>query len=102
MKSKAKVVVVGGGAAGLATAASLKKRDRSLEVAVVEPSDKHYYQPGWTMVGAGVFNKEDTISKSLLLNWLSVSEDNIPVNDLGSWIEAKTNETTIRLINRFI
>ena len=36
-------------------------------------------------------NKEDTISKSLLLNWLSVSEKNIPVSDLGSWIEAKTN-----------
>ena len=36
-------------------------------------------------------NKEDTISKSLLLNWLSVSDENIPVSDLGSWIKAKTN-----------
>ena len=61
MSKSYQILIVGGGAAGLATAASLKKRDRSLEVAVVEPSDKHYYQPGWTMVGAGVFTKEDTI-----------------------------------------
>ena len=61
MDKSYKVLIVGGGASGLATAASLKKRDYSLEIAVVEPSDKHYYQPGWTMVGAGVFNKEDTI-----------------------------------------
>ena len=61
MDKSYKVLIVGGGASGLATAASLKKRDHSLEIAVVEPSDKHYYQPGWTMVGAGVFNKEDTI-----------------------------------------
>ena len=61
MDKSYKVLIVGGGASGIATAASLKKRDHSLEIAVVEPSDKHYYQPGWTMVGAGVFNKEDTI-----------------------------------------
>jgi len=36
-------------------------------------------------------NKEDTISRSLLLNWLSVSDGNVPVSDLGAWIEAKTN-----------
>jgi len=35
--------------------------------------------------------KEDTINKSLLLNCLSVSDENIPVSDLGAWIEAKTN-----------
>ena len=54
------ILIVGGGAAGLATAASLHNRDRSLEIAIVEPADKHYYQPGWTMVGAGIFQKEET------------------------------------------
>ena len=54
------IVIVGGGAAGLATAVSLKKRNSSLQIAVIEPSDQHYYQPGWTMVGAGVFRKETT------------------------------------------
>lgn len=54
------VLIVGGGAAGLATAASLLKRRPGLRLAIVEPSDTHYYQPGWTMVGAGVFTPEKT------------------------------------------
>lgn len=54
------VVVVGGGAAGLATAASLLKRQGKLDVVVVDPSDHHDYQPGWTMVGGGVFKQKDT------------------------------------------
>ncbi len=54
------VVIVGGGAGGLATASSLLKRQPSLSIAVVEPADVHYYQPGWTLVGAGVFKPEAT------------------------------------------
>lgn len=50
------VVIVGGGSAGIATAASLLKRNRKLSIAIIEPSDVHYYQPGWTMVGAGIFD----------------------------------------------
>ena len=54
------ILIVGGGAGGIATATSLLKRDRSLDITIIEPSDDHYYQPGWTMVGAGIFSKEDT------------------------------------------
>ncbi|HEY9214161.1 MAG TPA: FAD/NAD(P)-binding oxidoreductase, partial [Ancylobacter sp.] len=54
------VVIVGGGAAGIATASSLLKRRASLDIAIVEPAECHYYQPGWTMVGAGVFQPETT------------------------------------------
>jgi sulfide:quinone oxidoreductase len=54
------VLIIGGGAGGLATAASLLKRRPSCTVTVVEPSDTHYYQPGWTMVGGGVFEPERT------------------------------------------
>lgn len=54
------IVIVGGGSAGIATAASLLKRRSDLAIAVIEPSEVHYYQPGWTMVGAGVFSQEFT------------------------------------------
>lgn len=54
------VVIVGGGSAGIATAASLLKRNADLDIAVIDPTDVHYYQPGWTMVGAGVFSAEFT------------------------------------------
>lgn len=50
------VLVIGGGAAGCAVSASLLKRAPDLRIAVVEPSERHYYQPGWTLVGAGVFD----------------------------------------------
>lgn len=54
------IVIVGAGAAGLAVAASLKSRKSSLEIAVIDPADIHYYQPGWTMVGGGIFDAADT------------------------------------------
>jgi sulfide:quinone oxidoreductase len=55
------VVIIGGGSAGLATAASLLKRQRDLDIAVIEPAEQHYYQPGWTLVGRGVFNRQQTV-----------------------------------------
>jgi sulfide:quinone oxidoreductase len=54
------IVIVGGGAAGAAVAASLLRRKRDLDIAVIEPAETHYYQPGWTMVGGGIFKKEQT------------------------------------------
>ena len=55
------VVIVGGGAAGIAVAASLKVRKPGLEVALIDPAEIHYYQPGWTMVGGGIFDPQDTV-----------------------------------------
>ena len=54
------VVIVGGGSAGIAAASSLLKRRSNLSIAIIEPADVHYYQPGFTLVGAGVFTSEAT------------------------------------------
>jgi len=54
------VVIIGGGAAGVAVAASLKARDRDLDIALIDPAEAHYCRPGWTFVGAGVFGAETT------------------------------------------
>ena len=51
------VVIVGGGSAGIATASSLLKRRPRLHIAVLEPRYKHFYQPGFTMVGGGIFDR---------------------------------------------
>lgn len=54
------VVIVGAGAAGIAVASSLRARDGHLDVALIDPADIHYYQPGWTMVGGGIFEPAKT------------------------------------------
>jgi sulfide:quinone oxidoreductase len=50
-----KVLIVGGGTAGITVAAILRRRARDLDIAVVEPHAEHYYQPAFTLVGAGVY-----------------------------------------------
>ena len=55
------IVFIGGGSAGLPTASMLLKKNKSLDIAIIEPSKKQYYQPGWTLTGGGVFQIEDTV-----------------------------------------
>jgi sulfide:quinone oxidoreductase len=55
------VVIIGGGAAGIAVASSLLSRVAKLDVVIIDPADTHYYQPGWTMVGRGIFNPATTV-----------------------------------------
>ncbi len=50
------VLIVGGGTAGITVAASLKRRARrAVDIAILEPADEHYYQPAFTLVGAGAY-----------------------------------------------
>ncbi|RTG81674.1 eukaryotic sulfide quinone oxidoreductase, partial [Schistosoma bovis] len=51
---KHKILIVGGGAGGCSIANRLCKHFEKNEVAVIEPSATHYYQPLWTLVGAGI------------------------------------------------
>ena len=60
MTDSHQVLVVGGGTGGLTVASQLLTRDNAPDVAVIEPSDTHYYQPLWTLVGGGVFPKEES------------------------------------------
>jgi sulfide:quinone oxidoreductase len=54
------VVIVGAGSGGVAAAASLRKRNHQLRIVIIDPAESHYYQPGWTMVGGGVFSAAET------------------------------------------
>lgn len=57
-----KVIVIGGGSGGISVASRLLKKDPGLkdQVAIIDPAKQHYYQPLWTLVGAGVAKKEAT------------------------------------------
>uniref|UniRef100_A0A8B9LI09 Sulfide:quinone oxidoreductase, mitochondrial n=1 Tax=Astyanax mexicanus TaxID=7994 RepID=A0A8B9LI09_ASTMX len=52
-KEHYKIVVLGGGSAGITMGARMKRKVGAENVAIVEPSEMHYYQPIWTLVGAG-------------------------------------------------
>lgn len=55
-----KVLVLGGGTGGISVSARLKRSLGDGAIAIIEPSDKHYYQPLWTLAGAGQASKEST------------------------------------------
>jgi sulfide:quinone oxidoreductase len=61
MKSHYQILIIGGGNAGISVAAQLLIRNSNLDIAIIEPSDKHYYQPGWTLVGGGAFDINKTV-----------------------------------------
>ena len=54
-KAHHQVLIVGGGTAGITVAAIMRRRARDIAVAIVEPAEEHYYQPAFTLVGAGVY-----------------------------------------------
>jgi len=60
MKSHYSVLIIGGGTGGIMTAAQLRRKDKNISIAIIEPSDNHYYQPAWTLVGAGTFDFKST------------------------------------------
>jgi sulfide:quinone oxidoreductase len=53
--AKHQILIVGGGSAGITLAARLLKK-RYRDIAVIDPSETHYYQPAWTLVGGGQFD----------------------------------------------
>jgi len=70
------VVVVGAGSGGVSVASSLLKRVHGIRIALIDPAEEHFYQPGWTMVGGGVFDATTTRRRM---------EDLIPTRT--SWIK---------------
>ncbi|QEN12008.1 FAD-dependent oxidoreductase [Mycolicibacterium sp. ELW1] len=58
--AKHQIVIVGGGTAGITVAARLRRAGYT-DVAVIEPSEDHYYQPLWTLVGGGRADVASTV-----------------------------------------
>lgn len=50
--SRHRIVIVGGGSAGVTVAARLRRKGQT-DVSIIDPAATHYYQPLWTLVGGG-------------------------------------------------
>ncbi len=60
MSTHYQVLIIGGGTAGIMVATQMLKKDKRINIGLIEPADTHYYQPAWTLVGAGTFNYNKT------------------------------------------
>lgn len=60
MNSNFDILIIGGGTAGIMTAAQMLKKDANLNIGLIDPADTHYYQPAWTLVGAGTYDYKKT------------------------------------------
>jgi len=60
MKAHYKILILGAGSGGISSAARLAKQISPKDIAIVDPAIKHYYQPLWTLSGAGVLPKQES------------------------------------------
>lgn len=61
MEKHFQILIIGGGNAGISAASMLLNKKSNLKVGIIEPSDKHYYQPAWTLVGGGDYDIAKTV-----------------------------------------
>lgn len=88
------ILIIGGGAAGIMTAARLRKADKSLDIAIIEPADHHYYQAAWTLVGGGTYNMKNTARpmKNLIpegVRW--IKDRAVQIDPVNNKVKTKEN-----------
>lgn len=81
VNTKAHVVIVGAGAGGISMANRLTNSLQGAKITIIDTREKHYYQPGWTLVASGVWNQAKT--ETQVSDWLPKS-----VN----WVKGKVAE----------
>ncbi|MGZ8142866.1 MAG: NAD(P)/FAD-dependent oxidoreductase [Methylosarcina sp.] len=86
------VLIVGGGAAGVSVANNMLRQDSKMDIGLIEPSEKHYYQPGFTIIGGGAYTlKQTTRNEADLINpkvhW---------IKDYAESFQPEQNSVTLR------
>ena len=86
------LLIVGGGAGGVSVANNMRRQNSKITISIIEPSEKHYYQPGFTIIGGGAYtlkqttrNEKDLIHPSI--TWLK---------DYADGFQPEENTVTLR------
>lgn len=64
VSTPARIVIAGGGAAGLSAASYLTKALQGASITLIDARKAHYYQPGFTLVAAGIKPKSYVVSST--------------------------------------
>lgn len=62
--ARAHVVIAGAGAAGLSVAARVARQMPNAKITIFDSRRDHYFQPGWTLVGAGWWQPGQTVEST--------------------------------------
>jgi sulfide:quinone oxidoreductase len=90
------LLIVGGGAAGVSVANNMRRQNPSIAIGLIEPAEKHYYQPGFTIIGGGAYtlkqatrNEKDLIHPSV--TW---------IKEFAETFQPDENSVTLRSGNK--
>ncbi len=86
------LLIVGGGAAGVSVANNMRRQNSAIDIALIEPSEKHYYQPGFTIVGGGAYTLKQTVRNEADLIHPSVTW----IKDFAETFQPEDNAVTLR------
>ncbi|MGR9014095.1 MAG: NAD(P)/FAD-dependent oxidoreductase [Gammaproteobacteria bacterium] len=86
------LLIIGGGAAGASIANNMRRQNADIDMAIVEPSEVHYYQPGFTIVGGGAYTLKQTVRNEADLIHPSVTW----VKDYAETFQPNDNSVSLR------
>jgi sulfide:quinone oxidoreductase len=86
------VLIIGGGAAGVSIANNMRRQNADIDIAIVEPSEVHYYQPGFTIVGGGAYTLKETVRNEADLIHPSVTW----IKDYAETFQPDDNSVSLR------
>jgi sulfide:quinone oxidoreductase len=86
------ILIIGGGAAGVSVANNMRRQNANIDISIIEPSDKHYYQPGFTIIGGGAYTLKETTRNEADLIHPSVTW----IKDYAETFQPDENTITLR------
>ncbi len=102
LRSAARIVIVGAGAAGLALASRLATSLEGADITLVDARREHFYQPGFTLVAAGIKPADYPVSRTADYVPVGVRLVVEPVAEIDPESNRVTTESALRLDYDFL